>query len=65
MSLNGLVNVSALTHTKSNAEIDNLVLGYRNVRENAGEPKLLRLESLDQTLSRAERWYGALYPFTC
>ena len=44
MSLNGLVNMSALTHTKSNAEIDDLVLGYRKVRENAGEPKLLRLE---------------------
>ena len=44
MSLNGLVNISALTHTKSNAEVDSIVQGYKRVRENAGEPRLRRLE---------------------
>ena len=45
LALNGKVNVSNFSHTKSNDEIDKVVATYRDVRVNAGEEKLLRFES--------------------
>lgn len=44
VSKKGFVNFNRLAHTKSNSEIEPVVERYAEVRENAGEPKLLRYE---------------------
>ena len=45
LGLNSLVNLSPLTHTKSNEEIKGIIKKYKQVRINSGAPKIGRLES--------------------
>jgi 3'-5' exonuclease len=45
MSLGGLLTNSSLTQSKNNSELDHLLDKHREVRINAGQPKLLRVEA--------------------
>jgi hypothetical protein len=44
VSLKGMINANRLCHTKSNDEIDPMIIKCREVRVNAGEPKLKRYD---------------------